>query len=786
MSFFKQENESKNFPPLASRNALPNLWLKYSRTDRTPLARDECNASFNALLKELRAHAAFAARAAFTDLASFDPETHMGVLEEFLQSALWPKVPKELKDPVGHTAFAASDLRSAWQNCGRLDFGTALSKALADDFATIFRTDNYGNVISLFARPNSPVASAYDHFFPYSRGGRTRSVPGSTETNIIMIQWKANSIKSDTIEQLLQPSELCTGLTPEQVINALKSSNGFYGVPAVPFLLGFDPLLDCSCVPDRSDVFANWKAATVEGGKCFRDQVVDALVRVREAEVKREQAYVDRKQKRADRKESSQTKVNPYTFQAASASSSPAPAVDIRLLEYGVFLRATLVDGQLDPAEIDALAHLRGKHGISDAEHETVLRDSGLADTYAAALAKAAAAAAAPAAQPKPKTKKERLLEAIAKAAATAVDDEAPVDRAVLSDARSATGATDETNKFLSEQFDAVQGKLQCERLAAFTVPELRAKCRSLELPVSGKKEELVARITERLMADDARVATKQSAATSIEDALRALSDAELRARAAAEKLTIPPDAAVSKLTLFRFVADSLTALAALPTSNKSQLVAAARERGVAVSGTKEQLHERLRAAILAAKRPVVAANAAQAAPAAAFADALSDDEDAADEPSESEREKLSDASQTRIAALAKFGRAELEAECAKLQVPTAGAADDAELRRRLQVAVELSTASLAELRAKCVIASLKVKGNKATLRDRLLAALAPTPTTAAPSAAAPSAAAPETVLTKVQLVDQCRQLGLKVSGTKEELIARIAANSATTTTNNK
>jgi hypothetical protein len=584
-----------------------------------------------------------------------------------------------------------------------------------------------------------------------------------------MIQWKANSIKSDTIEQLLQPSELCTGLTPEQVINALKSSNGFYGVPAVPFLLGFDPLLDCSCVPDRSDVFANWKAATVEGGKCFRDQVVDALVRVREAEVKREQAYVDRKQKRADRKESSQTKVNPYTFQAASASSPAAPAVDIRLLEYGVFLRATLVDGQLDPAEIDALAHLRGKHGISDAEHETVLRDSGLADTYRAALAKAtAAAAAAPAAQAKPKTKKERLLEAIAKAAATAVDDEAPVDRAVLSDARSATGATDETNKFLSEQFDAVQGKLQCERLAAFTVPELRAKCRSLDLPVSGKKEELVARITERLMADDARVATKQSAATSIEDALRALTDAELRARAAAEKLTIPPDAAVSKLTLFRFVADSLTALAALPTSNKSQLVAAARERGLAVSGTKEQLNERLRTAILAAKRPVVATNAA---PAAAFADALSDDDDAADEPSESEREKLSDASQTRIAALAKLGRAELEAECAKLQVPTAGAADDAELRRRLQVAAELSVASLAELRSKCVIASLKVKGSKATLRDRLLAALAPTPTTAASDA---------TLLTKVQLVDQCRQLGLKVSGTKEELIARIAANSTT------
>jgi hypothetical protein len=37
-----------------------------------------------------------------------------------------------------------------------------------------------------------------------------------------MIQWKANSVKSDTLEQLLQPAELCNGLTPEQVIAALK------------------------------------------------------------------------------------------------------------------------------------------------------------------------------------------------------------------------------------------------------------------------------------------------------------------------------------------------------------------------------------------------------------------------------------------------------------------------------------------------------------------------------------------------------------------------------------
>lgn len=40
-----------------------------------------------------------------------------------------------------------------------------------------------------------------------------------------MIQWKANSVKSDTLEQLLQPAELCNGLTPEQTIAALKVSS---------------------------------------------------------------------------------------------------------------------------------------------------------------------------------------------------------------------------------------------------------------------------------------------------------------------------------------------------------------------------------------------------------------------------------------------------------------------------------------------------------------------------------------------------------------------------------
>jgi hypothetical protein len=794
MSFFEAEGKTHNFPALASRNYLPNLWLKWDRTDRNALKRDECNAAFNQLLRQMKAVPAFARRIEFADLTSFDPETHMAVVDEFLQSVLWPKVGKELRDPAGHTAFASNDLRNAWQACARLDFGSSLGKALADDLDKVFRLDNYGNVISLFARPNSPVAAAYDHFFPFSRGGRTRSVPGSLETNIIMIQWKANSIKSDTIEQLLQPSDLCTGLTPEQVTNALKSSNGFYGVPAVPFLLGFDPVLDCSSVPDRGDVFANWKIANVEGGKPFRDQIVDALVRIREAEVKREQAYIDRKQKRADRKENSQTKVNPYTFAVADGSAPAAaatPPPSMRLLEYGVYLRATLVDGTLDPAEIDALAHLRDKHTITDAEHDAVLKDTGLAASYADALAKANKSAAASATPSKKENARARQLESMAKAAAVTIDDEAPLDRVALAEARKDTGAADETNKFLKEQFDAVQGKLQAERLPSFTVPELRAKCRALELPVSGKKEELIARITERLNADDNQVASKQSAASDVDDSLRKLTKPQLLERAATEKLTIPADAKRTKLTLFRHVSETLTLIASLPSLTKPKLSELLRTRSLPVSGSKEQLIERVRAAI-AAGTPVAgdaaAAPAAPAAPAAATAssDGSDDDDDVDDDNDSGKREKLADKAAQRRAEVDKLDRSKLTAECAKLKVPTEGATDnDDELRRRLVVASELDTLSLAELRAKCVSACLKVKGNKAALRERLIAALgAPPPTAASVSQTPPPSPAGKKSTeadrahwmeqTKPVLADKCKELGLKVSGTKEELVQRI------------
>jgi hypothetical protein len=51
----------------------------------------------------------------------------------------------------------------------------------------------------------------------------------------------------------------------------------------------------CVVKPDRSDIFANWKVPDVEGGKPYRTQIIEALCRIREAEVTREQRYIERK-----------------------------------------------------------------------------------------------------------------------------------------------------------------------------------------------------------------------------------------------------------------------------------------------------------------------------------------------------------------------------------------------------------------------------------------------------------------------------------------------------------
>jgi hypothetical protein len=52
MSWFAEEKS--NFPKLASRDLLPNLWLKYERSDRVPLRKSDCMATFAALTSEMK------------------------------------------------------------------------------------------------------------------------------------------------------------------------------------------------------------------------------------------------------------------------------------------------------------------------------------------------------------------------------------------------------------------------------------------------------------------------------------------------------------------------------------------------------------------------------------------------------------------------------------------------------------------------------------------------------------------------------------------------------------
>ena len=98
MAWFQEEK--RNFPQLASRDYLPNLWLKYSRTDRQELRRGDCKAAFAALTSEMKASDSHGDRVLWTSLEDFDPETHMAGLADWLQNVKWPKVPKELRDPV--------------------------------------------------------------------------------------------------------------------------------------------------------------------------------------------------------------------------------------------------------------------------------------------------------------------------------------------------------------------------------------------------------------------------------------------------------------------------------------------------------------------------------------------------------------------------------------------------------------------------------------------------------------------------------------------------------------
>jgi hypothetical protein len=115
MSWFDSE-KSHNFPALASRDVLPNLWLKYERSDRTPLNRDDCHKSFATLTAEMRSSATHGVKAVWKSLDDFDAEHQIADLQDWLENVKWPKVGKQLRDPIGHTVCELVPVRALW--CG--------------------------------------------------------------------------------------------------------------------------------------------------------------------------------------------------------------------------------------------------------------------------------------------------------------------------------------------------------------------------------------------------------------------------------------------------------------------------------------------------------------------------------------------------------------------------------------------------------------------------------------------------------------------------------------------
>ncbi len=83
-------------------------------------------------------------------------------------------------------------------------------------FMEKFKSDMYGNVISINADNNALSKFDIDHIFPWSRGGRSR------RSNFAAVQCVANRvIKNDTILQLLDPAEMRCGIQVEQFINLI-------------------------------------------------------------------------------------------------------------------------------------------------------------------------------------------------------------------------------------------------------------------------------------------------------------------------------------------------------------------------------------------------------------------------------------------------------------------------------------------------------------------------------------------------------------------------------------
>ncbi|CAN6442056.1 unnamed protein product [Victoria cruziana] len=82
-----------------------------------------------------------------------------------------------------------------------------------------FRVDPYGNVLYFHADPASPLAWDIDHWFPYSRGGKT--VP----SNLRIVQKKVCRKKRDALEFLLPWWDLQLGISVNQFLMMFTSRN---------------------------------------------------------------------------------------------------------------------------------------------------------------------------------------------------------------------------------------------------------------------------------------------------------------------------------------------------------------------------------------------------------------------------------------------------------------------------------------------------------------------------------------------------------------------------------
>ena len=83
MSWHKEE-KSSNFPRLCSRNLLPNLWLKWERSDRTPLSKADARSTFSALIvKGLKNDEAFASKMKFDSLDDFDASRDLSLVSDW-------------------------------------------------------------------------------------------------------------------------------------------------------------------------------------------------------------------------------------------------------------------------------------------------------------------------------------------------------------------------------------------------------------------------------------------------------------------------------------------------------------------------------------------------------------------------------------------------------------------------------------------------------------------------------------------------------------------------------